>query len=507
MADKKRKAPPVIRVLSSESSDSESSDYDDDDYPEYDYPEIEGFQWTPQHEMAWRYFCEGKSFCLLGSAGTGKTSVLRPMIERRENVVKAASTGIAAVAISGTTFHSAFGIGVDGFESVEYCLDRLSRNGMEKMEMLRQADLIVIDEVSMLPADLIDLMDQILKNITESTERFGGKQVIFSGDCLQLKCIKKDPSGKTAWGNDTEQYMFYHANCWVDVHTVVLNRIFRQADNRFSSLLSQIRVGNFDSRVMSMMNNCTKTFEERGINPPFGVMHVFPRNNDADRHNEEQLQKVQGEEKSFRAVYDGPKNLVDILRKNCRAQPFLTVRVGCVVMLLVNISVGTGLVNGSRGVVVGYEEEVKVPVAKWQRTFKIIVNFGPGLEQVKIGTNQWNVREGHKYASMTQVPLCVAYAMSIHKVQGMTLNYIKVNLERVWELAQVYVALSRATAEDGIMIVAPSLYRITSLRPHPATLAFMEAARQAFMRQQNRVERASARRNSDQPPKRLKIKD
>ena len=446
-----------------------------------DMPEIDGVEWTDEHVRIWRAYKEGRNVAVIGPAGTGKTLMVNAMLDDNaeqlheefgaEAVIDSlrvvcGSTGMAAVNIKGTTLHSAFGIG-DEKMSVN---DVLRRMRADKRGRLQHARLCVLDEFSMISATMLDLVDRLLRRIRDSDEPFGGLQMIFLGDPLQLPVVVKTTGNPRL--RDVSPYMIYNAKVWRDdkaISAFTLTRIFRQADDSMVEALAGIRFGDWSFGGARMVDECCKSYEERGVEAPEIVTEAFSRNDVVEKRNEKALAQLYGVAFTYHAKLRGPVSLQKTLEKGCRAPRTLVLKEGAVVMLLKNLDTQGGLVNGRRGVVVGMSRA------------SVKVDFGGEIGEHSLHAESWETRDGNDTATMEQIPLALAYAMTFHKLQGMTLDFLRVHLDGVWELAQVYVALSRVRTKQGLHILLKEPQKILALKPPRGVLEFLSAVQNAQM--------------------------
>lgn len=417
---------------------------------------------------------EGRSIFFTGAAGTGKSVLLRRMIadlkkkHGAEEVAVTAATGIAAFSIGGTTVHSFAGVGL-GKEDAETLVRRIRRGKAAKR--WKRLKVLLIDEISMIPADLLEKLEIVAQRIRRSRAPFGGVQVILTGDFFQLPPVQKD---------DIATSFAFEAPCWNKVveRTIVLSKVFRQNDNKFARMLNEMREGR-------MSEDTIKTFSalDRKIVLPQGITptKLFPLRYQVENANTQALNNLPGQVVQFEAidVIKEQGKLLNVNLDNCPALPSVELKVGAQVMMIKNID--STLVNGSLGRIVGFMNEatfmyrqhdcsvLPAPITErlMQRAEKLghlnkksgvlypVVNFlqqdGTFREHL-ILPETWVLEDdaGHTLASRTQVPLILAWALSIHKSQGQTLNYVQVDLDKVFERGQAYVAVSRCTSLDGL---------------------------------------------------------
>lgn len=418
----------------------------------------------------------GNSVFYTGSAGTGKSVLLREIIRTlRKKYIKSsdaiaitASTGIAACNIGGVTIHSFAGIGI-GEGSVEDLVNRVRKNKKAASRWLR-TKVLIVDEVSMLDGDLFDKLAQIGSLIRKSKEPFGGIQVVVTGDFFQLP-----PVGKGA----SQVKFAFEAQLWNQTikRTFNLNKVFRQKDQQFVDMLNEMRFGRLSQESIARFRSLSRPIND---NDGLGATELFPRRDDVERSNNGRMSHLQTEQKDFVASDGG--TITDLGQRekmlaNFMAPKKLVLRVGAQVMLIKNMD--EMLVNGSMGKILrfvdpalygtdyddvdgsgnaGKPKSERKKTATTKDMFMPVVEFSVpnrGRREALIMTETWKVElpSGEVQVSRTQLPLILAWAMSIHKSQGQTLERVKVDLGRVFEKGQAYVALSRATSLEGLQVL------------------------------------------------------
>lgn len=377
----------------------------------------------------------GKNVFLTGAAGAGKTYLLNKYIEYLKdsdvNVAITASTGIAATHLQGNTIHSWSGIGVkDGLSTKD--LEKLLTNSRVKRNY-KKTKVLIIDEISMLHAHQLDMVDQIARFILDKDEPFGGIQVVLCGDFFQLPPVSSNPlGGETAF--------VFESMAWDtgDFHVCYLHGQHRQGDDQLLGVLNDIRSGNIGEHTKIPLRTRYKKQPQGNVK----ATKLYSRNINVDGINDRELAAITGREESFSMKSSGFSALVDGLKKSCLAQEELRLKVGAEVMFIKNDPLGT-YVNGTRGVVIRFEEYEGWPVVRTYNNNTIVVY-----------PEDWKYEDnGTVRATITQVPLRLAWAITIHKSQGMTLDAAEMDLSDAFEPGMGYVALSRVRSLGGLNLL------------------------------------------------------
>ncbi len=405
----------------------------------------------------------GVNVYLSGSAGSGKTYLLNQYIKwlRDHNITVAvtASTGIAATHMGGMTIHGFSGVGIRESLS-DYDLDTLT----QKPYLAKRFDetkVLIIDEVSMLHAKTLDMVERVARAFKRNDLAFGGMQVILSGDFFQLPPISKSFNPQSDDNQDVDEvkkdFVFY-SDAWARMKPAVcyLSEQHRQEDDTYTSILNNIREGNVYDENFGILE------ERLGAELPTHVLptKLYTHNADVDTINFVELQKISGAEKKFDMYSKGRANLVEILKKSCLASPELRLKVGAKVMFVKNNS-EKGYVNGTQGEVIGFAD-----------------NGDPIVEtldgrKIEVSHESWRIdEEGKVKAEITQYPLRLAWAITIHKSQGMSLDYAEIDLSKTFTYGMGYVALSRLRKLDGLRLVG---FNAEALSMDPRILDFDES--------------------------------
>ncbi|CAN9503214.1 unnamed protein product [Ophioblennius macclurei] len=374
----------------------------------------------------------GRNVFFTGSAGTGKSFLLKRIIGSLppKSTFATASTGVAACHIGGTTLHSFAGIG-SGSAPLEQCIELAQRPGV--LQHWTSCRHLIIDEVSMVEAQFFDKLESVARSVRRSTEAFGGIQLIVCGDFLQLPPVSK--------GKEKASFCF-QARSWRKVIQVnmELTEVRRQTDQTFISLLQAVRVGRVTEEVTAkLIKSAYHQIERDGI----VATRLCTHKDDVELTNENKLQQLPGSMRVFEAADSDPA-LVRTIDAHSPVSRLIQLKVGAQVMLTKNLDVARGLVNGARGVVVGFDSG-KQGLPR--------VRFLCGVTEV-LKLERWVFKSsGGIHLSRQQLPLKLAWAISIHKSQGMTLDCVEISLARVFECGQAYVALSRARSLEGLRVM------------------------------------------------------
>jgi|26BtaG_2_1085354.scaffolds.fasta_scaffold00160_18 predicted DNA-binding protein YlxM (UPF0122 family)/uncharacterized protein YxeA len=376
----------------------------------------------------------GRNVFLTGSAGAGKTYVLNQYIqylkEHKIGVAVTASTGIAATHMNGQTIHSWSGIGIREEISYSYLSSLKKRKYFrDKMENTK---VLVVDEVSMLHRNQLDSVNRVLKFFKEDEKAFGGIQVIFSGDFYQLPPI----------GNDEEssrQKFAFMSDAWLDADPTIcyLTEQHRQSNNALNVILNEIRNGEVTEKSIDLLESRVE------YHPDEGEMEtkLFTHNADVDRINQMFLAQIGSSSRTFQATFKGNDILIETLKRSVLAMEVLELKVGAQVMFIRN-NYDAGFVNGTLGRISGFTE----------KGFPLVKTRDNDLIEAALET--WAIEDetGKTLASFTQVPLRLAWAITVHKSQGMTLDSAMIDLSKAFEKGQGYVALSRLRDLSGLKL-------------------------------------------------------
>ena len=431
----------------------------------------------------------GQNVFLTGSAGSGKTYTLNQYIDylraRRVPVAVTASTGIAATHMNGTTIHSWSGIGIKD-ELTDRDLSNLSRKQF-LADRLKDTAVLIIDEISMLHAKQINLVSQVLKHVRKNDKAFGGIQVVVAGDFFQLP-----PIGSK--GESNREKFAFMSEAWLEAkfHICYLSEQHRQVSEAanggldLDDILNQIRRQEVTFEAIAALE---ATFDQ---NVDIKRTRLYTHNLNVNSINDKELAALEGEMMRFTATSTGDSKLVETLKKTVRTQDDLVLKVGAKVMFIKN-NTELGVSNGTMGELIGFaavkinddkdnsddlieddsestendaDKNIKgkgkkttkdkdKPKVKKPSTQKMpVVRLNSGREVIA-EPEEWIIEDetGDVLASYEQVPLCLAWAITIHKSQGMTLDAAEIDLSRTFELGQGYVALSRLKSLAGLQLL------------------------------------------------------
>lgn len=387
-----------------------------------------------KQEIALGILRAGRNVFLTGSAGTGKTYLLNKYVnylkERGVKPAIVAPTGIAASHIGGMTIHSFFGIGIMEKISDEYLEQLKYRKFLHNR--LKNLKVLVIDEVSMVSPDLFISMDKILRAFKYFAEPFGGVQLILSGDFFQLPPVSSSgQSMRFAWQTE----LWQNSN----LRVCYLEEKFRQDDSVLINILDEIRSGEVSEDSMEVFRSRFK----KKLENKFRATRLYTHNVDVDSINEAELNKLKSPLKKFQTFNKGARKEIEKIFKTSLVTEELKLKKGVAVIFIKN-NYERGYINGTLGKVVGFAGEDEAPIVEIFSGRKIIVD-----------REEWRVEndKGEIKASVKQIPLRLAWALTIHKSQGMTLDAAEIDLSKTFEVGQGYVALSRIKSIEGLRLM------------------------------------------------------
>jgi len=373
-----------------------------------------------RQETALSILKTGRNVFLTGEAGSGKTYVLQSYIsylkQKGVAVAVTASTGIAATHLGGTTVHSYSGIGAREYLD-DYTLDSLTQR-QKLVKRFENTDVLIIDEISMLSASFLESLDALIRALRRTEEPFGGLQVVFCGDFFQLPPVSK--------ANDSQ--FAYIAPAWErsDIRVCYLEEQHRHADKELVAFLKAMRQGTLQEKERENIFKRIPAQLPGGVEPT----RLYTHNRDADAVNRDCLKRLSGKSKAYTARSQGRKNLVEGLQRSVLAPEQLELKKDAVVMFVKN-NFEAGYANGTRGTVIDFKHGL--PLVETLAGKRIVVDEA-----------QWQIEEdGKVLATVTQIPLRLAWAITVHKSQGMSLDAVEIDLSKAFTPGQGYVALSR----------------------------------------------------------------
>lgn len=387
------------------------------------------------------FILNGDNVFITGFAGTGKSYILNKLKERyKKKLTITSTTGIAAVNVKGQTLHSWAGVGLCR-NPINVTVDKI-RKRPTQLRQIVNCKILAVDEISMLNVETFEYVNAVLKQIRENDKPFGGIQVVFIGDFFQLPPVEQS--------DGFERRYCFETQLWEDLNlkNVVLKKNFRQNEKDFIQALSNMRINRLtESDIDLLETRCVDDNQD-------DVLHIFSTNDEANRYNAAKFNAIDKPIVEFKAkdgVFRGKKleyndftpresAILEIFNKNCRADRTVYLKKGCRVMLLVNMDFDRGLINGSCGVVQNINDDT------------INITFDNGVN-TNIPMHEFEYYYNDKVvATRLQYPLKLAYGITIHKSQGMTLDKLVVDCRRVFECGQVYVAMSRVKTLEGLYL-------------------------------------------------------
>lgn len=382
---------------------------------------------------------------ITGHAGTGKSYILNKLKQKIKNLILTSTTGIASVNIKGQTIHSWANIGICN-KPVNVTVEKIMKKSTVKKQ-LQNAKILAIDEISMLDKNTFDYVDTVLREVREINKPFGGIQTIVIGDFFQLPPvqIKKE-------NEDISKNYCFNSPLWEEFNfkTVLLDKNYRQNEKNLIKALADMRVNNLDNDDINLLKTreCSETIETGEI------LHIFATNNEADNYNNLKFQSINKPTYNLFAydgIYKGNKlidkptnereeNIFKRIDMVCRAEKTISLKIGARVMLLINLDFEKGLINGSCGVVEEINEDY------------ILVKFDNGVRR-EIEKHDFEFYKNDVVIALRrQFPIRLAYGITIHKSQGMSLDKLFVDCSRIFEKGQAYVALSRIKTLEGLYL-------------------------------------------------------
>ena len=428
---------------------------------------MEHNSFTEKQQQAWNAIMEGTNVFITGPGGSGKSHLINAFVHyfktslenESEKIYVTSSTGLSSLLINGTTINQYGGIGIFDKEN-DYYVKRIRRNKVTKKRWLT-TKILIIDEISMVSAHFFEKFDLLAQKVRKNSSPFGGMQLICSGDFLQLP-----PVGSSS------EFCFESFSWDITIQkTFYLHEILRQKDNGFQSILNKIRIGIVDEEVKKTMDTCYQRVLEskEGIIPTL----LFSKKGMVKETNEEHLEKLIQEGKethTYESSYVFSKKIQEeakegymelINHQYSNIENKIVMAKEAQVMLNVNMP-EEGLANGSRGVIIGFSfDEHRNPIVRFLN--------GKILE---MKPHDYKIEENNESVIKRQIPLIHAWAITIHKAQGMSLEYIQTDIgSSIFEYGQAYVVLSRICNIEGLSLLNIDYSKI---KAHPKVLAYYE---------------------------------
>jgi ATP-dependent DNA helicase PIF1 len=412
-------------------------------------------QLSSEQQIAFDKFQQGKNLFITGPGGSGKSALVKLFYGTEPNIQITALTGCAAILLGcqAKTIHSWAGIGL-GTDSIENIILKIKRNP-HKRSQWRDIKTLVIDEISMMSQKLFELINEIGKHFKKNTRPFGGIQIIALGDFYQLPPVSKDEEVSFCFESPVWRETFS-----LDCH-IKLIHIFRQSDETYATILNQIREGKIKKKSYNILLSCV------GKEIPADILiqptKIFPVRHKVDSINMREMAKLTGPEFVFKTKFEyiptaGQPHYsfeeIDAefkyIEKNLMCEQELMLKSGSQVMCIVNMELPDGsiLCNGSQGVVTGFGGPWRTPIVKFKHC------------ESAIPVHAWN-SDKILGLSVQQIPLILAWAITIHKSQGASLDSAEIDVgSDIFECGQTYVALSRVKSLEGLYLTSFDISRV-----------------------------------------------
>ena len=434
-------------------------------------------QFSEEQQIAFDKYIQGENIFITGPGGTGKSALIKHIKQNADSRCKiiqvCALTGCASVLLEckAKTLHSWSGIGL-GKGAIEQLIKKVQKNKHYKA-LWKETDILVVDEVSMMSLKLFETLDAIGKSVRKDRRPFGGLQLIFSGDFYQLPPVgdKDDP--------DTSKFCFeseFWFTTFPNQNHIQLRKIFRQNDPVYQSILNQVREG----RLKRSTNDILLSQVDKPKDDTLTIKptKLFPTRNKVDSINTLEMDKLEGDEKEFKIKYHGdlemtakerlqrtqvtPEQIkaeLQYLKSNLRCDEIIKLKVGSQVMCIVNTELSNGemICNGSQGIVIRFSQEGN-PVIRFSRTG---ISSSTSSFEITMNCHIWP-SENIPGVGVSQLPLILAWALTIHKAQGATIDVAEIDAgSNIFECGQTYVALSRVKSLEGLYLTS---YDVTKIR-------------------------------------------
>jgi len=411
---------------------------------------------SESQKKAFNHYINGENVFITGPGGTGKSYFIKKVYENAKsrglNVSVTAMTGCAALLLdcNAKTIHSWGSIGL-GTDPIEIIIKRIVK--YRKRESWINTDLLIIDEVSMLSCELFELLYKIAQEFRHNKKPFGNMQIIFSGDFHQLPPVSKDSK------------FCFESPIWNECfkNQIILIENFRQkGDNIYQKILNEIREGNISQESKDILRKCLNKNKNEQISPTL----LYPVKRLAEQVNLFENISLEGEEKVYKMKYiETPSKKIEEelikQKKNLIVDEEIRLKIGSQVMCAINLDQEQGIINGSQGKVIGFNEQNE-PIIKF--FYKNIIR--------SISVHKW-FNDIYESNGISQIPLILSWAITIHKSQGITLEYANINIgSNIFECGQSYVALSRVKSLEGLFIQGLDFSKIKS---NPKVIKFYDS--------------------------------
>ena len=422
-----------------------------------------------EQQIAFDKYVQGHNIFITGPGGSGKSALIKKINQHAYSQFKdiqvTALTGCAAVLLNckAKTLHSWAGIGL-GNGTIEQLIVKIKKNNFAKI-LWKKTNILVVDEVSMLSLKLFNILNAVGKVIRGNSRPFGGIQLIFSGDFFQLPPVgdKDEPDTQRFCFESEEWNLIFNRECQIQ-----LVKIFRQTDEIYSTILNQIREGQIKRKSNDLLLQYVgRPFAENLVAEP---TKLYPTRNKVENINNTKMAELKGEERDYKIQYvkdaemtktDRNKRMeftekdiqveLDFLASNLICEKEMKLKVGSQVMCIVNIQSDAGIevCNGSQGIVTEFCEVTRCPYVKFNNGKKMIM------------TRHLWASDKIPGIGVSQVPLILAWALTIHKSQGATMDAAEIDVgSGIFECGQTYVALSRVKSLDGLYLTSFDAKRI-----------------------------------------------
>ena len=404
---------------------------------------------------------------LVDENSDAKVNQMFETVPIKRKVAAVAPTGVAAINIGGSTLHSFFGIGLGltSTNSISSVMKKVFRN-KEAVRRIQETEVLLIDEVSMLSSDLLELLDVVAREVRKVDEAMGGLQIIACGDFFQLPPIVSERSGMMSYGEDIDpnRPFCFDSPVWEELglheNTFELSQVHRQeSGSKFEVFLNDmVRVGNVPPSVLRDFNRKCLISKEHPL-PDDGIVptRIYTHNKDVDSENEARLAELEGELTSFKAIDEWreaiPVGTLASVKKGMKASiaaelpTEVELKIGAQVMLTRNKDLDSGLVNGSRGVVQDFHSYDQLPVVRFDNGRVERIN--------RVEAVRYNPEGGPGVLIRKQLPLKLGWATTVHKAQGCTLTRAILDISKTFESGQAYVSLSRVKDIHGLYLERP----------------------------------------------------